>query len=709
MGEAGTNALIAEKSPYLLQHAHNPVDWLPWGEEAFRKARDEDKPIFLSVGYSTCHWCHVMEKESFESEEIAALMNRHFVNVKVDREERPDVDLTYMTFVQATTGQGGWPMSVWLTPDLKPMMGGTYFPPEDRQGRVGFPRVLERIAELWETEKEELLRQGDKITGMLREATGSRSAGETPGEAVFNAARTQLSSSFETEHGGFSRAPKFPRPVALNLLFRLSTAADSEAARCKEMALTTLREMGKGGMHDHLGGGFHRYSVDRYWHVPHFEKMLYDQAQLAVSYLEGFQIAGEEDFRGIAEGIFEYVRRDLTAPEGGFYSAEDADSLAHADAGEKIEGAFFTWTWKQLEEALGVGTSECKVFASAYGATPQGNVRPESDPIGELRGANVLFRDKRDGEVSAELGLGEREVAETLARVRERLREVQAERPRPHLDDKIITAWNGLMISALAKGYQVLGEESYLKEALRAAEFIHGNLRDASSGELLRSYREGPGKVPGFASDYAFLVQGLLDLYEATFELRWMRWALELQEVMESRFLDGEGGGYFSVSESSENSILSIVEDHDGAEPAPGSVAALNLLRLAAMTGSPRWGDRGGAVLRSASRVLDSAPVAMPQMAVALDFSLSGAAQIVIAAGDNWNAVRGDFVRAIYGKFRPRKTVIVLDGEEDRAFFAREAPAVSEMGPIEGKSGVYVCRDFTCQRPVTEVGELVIG
>ncbi len=497
-----TNRLAREKSPYLLQHARNPVEWYPWGEEAFAKARAEDKPVFLSVGYSTCHWCHVMAHESFENPAIAAAMNERFVNVKVDREERPDVDRLYMTFVQATTGSGGWPMSVWLQPDGKPFLGGTYFPPEDRYGRRGFPAILRAISDAWKTDRAKIAAQSDRVLDALRDmAAGSASEGDAGTSELPVAARAlengfrQFANSFDPEWGGFGDAPKFPRPVVLNLLARVqaargkSTPEEKSAERAREMLFVTLDKMAAGGMHDHLGGGFHRYSVDRYWHVPHFEKMLYDQAQLAVAYLETYQISGKEEYAAVARDVLAYVMRDLTSPEGGFYCAEDADSLLAHGKPEHAEGAFYVWTKEEIERALSV--EEARLFCHHYGVEKDGNAPPGSDPQEEFIGKNILIQRHTLEETARHFEQPRHRVEFHLTQAREKLFHLRKTRPRPHLDDKILTAWNGLTISAFARAYRVLDETKYLNAARAAAEFVKAKLCRESDGILLRSFREG--------------------------------------------------------------------------------------------------------------------------------------------------------------------------------------------------------------------------
>ena len=683
-----TNRLAHEKSPYLLQHADNPVDWMPWGEEAFAKARAENKPIFLSVGYSTCHWCHVMAHESFEDEATAEIMNREFVNVKVDREERPDVDRVYMTFVQATTGHGGWPMSVWLTPDLKPFVGGTYFPPEDRYGHPGFKRVLQRIATAWKQDSAKISEQGTRIIEALSEAT-TASTGESArvDPAVIDAAYREIARTYDAHEGGFGGAPKFPRPVTLNFFFRVY-ARDPQSSMGKtalEMNLFTLRKMAAGGMHDHLGGGFARYSVDAFWHVPHFEKMLYDQAQLAVSYLEAFQITHDPLCESVARDVLDYVRRDMTAPEGGFYSAEDADSIIEHGKPEHAEGAFYVWTEDEIEAALG---EDAKLFKEVYGVKPNGNAPPGADPHGELRGKNVLIKRREPANPDE---------AETLARCRQRLFESREKRPRPHLDDKIITAWNGLMISAFARAAQVLDDAEYLAAAENAAKCVRTHLYDASTKKLVRNYRQGPSAVEGFADDYAFVVQGLLDLYEASFEMEWLKFALDLQETQDRLFFDEENGGYFSGTGNDPSILLRMKEDNDGAEPAASSVAALNLLRLAQIRADDAFRERAEKTIGAFSATLTRVPSAMPQMLVAADYASSKRQQIVIAGERNSTATRA-LLKEVHRHFLPYKVLLnAADGAGD---------AVANMKALAGKPTAYVCENFACQAPVNEPSEL---
>ena len=705
-----TNRLAREKSPYLLQHAHNPVDWLPWGEEAFAKARRENKPIFLSIGYSTCHWCHVMAHESFESADVAAIMNREFVNIKVDREERPDVDRVYMTFVQATTGGGGWPMSVWLTPELKPFVGGTYFPPEDRYGQPGFSKVLERIAAAWKQDHEKIAEQGTKIIAALAQAESGGGEATQLGAATLDAAYQQIARSYDAHEGGFGVTPKFPRPVTLNFLARVHGRAPESASgkHALEMNLFTLRKMAAGGMHDHLGGGFHRYSVDAFWHVPHFEKMLYDQAQLAVAYLEAFQITREPLFEEVARNILDYVRRDMTAKEGGFFSAEDADSVFEHGKPARGEGAFYTWSKKELAAALG---SSAEIFNFHYGVQPDGNVPPAADPHAEFTGKNILIELQPAAETAKHFKKEEAEVRELLAKSRATLLALRAKRPRPHLDDKIITAWNGLMISAYARGAQVLDDPDYLEAATRAATFVRTQLYDESRKILVRNYREGRSEVEGFADDYAFVIQGLLDLYETSFDVRWLQFAIELQETQDRLFFDQERGGYFSGTGKDASILLRMKEDNDSAEPAASSVAALNLLRLAQFRDDKRWRERAGKTINAFSSQISHFPSAMPQMLVALDFSLSRPRQIVIAGKRDSKETR-TLLAEVHRHFLPNKILLLADSADGQQFLEESLEALRGMKPVEGKPAAYVCENFTCKTPVTNpkaLGELLSG
>ena len=702
-----TNRLAHEKSPYLLQHAHNPVDWYPWGEEAFAKARQENKPIFLSVGYSTCHWCHVMAHESFENEGVAAIMNREFVNIKVDREERPDVDRVYMTFVQATTGSGGWPMSVWLTPDLKPFVGGTYFPPEERYGQPAFTKVLERIATAWKEDHDKIVEQGSKIVEALRESqSAAPSEGKIDG-SVADAAYRQIDRSYDPKEGGFGSAPKFPRPVTLNFLTRFY-ARDPRSDSGKhalDMALFTLRKMAAGGMHDHIGGGFHRYSVDRYWHVPHFEKMLYDQAQLAVAYLDAFQITKDKQYESVARDILDYVARDMTSKEGGFFSAEDADSpvVGIDDPSHKTaEGAFYVWTKKEIDDALG---DSAEFFDFHYGVQAHGNAPEGSDPHDEFRAKNILIERHTIADTARHFKKSEGEIARVLTQSREKLFAIRAQRPRPHLDDKIISAWNGLMISAYARAAQVIDEPRYLEIATRSANFVRTKLYDPSHKILYRSYREGRSNIEGFADDYAMVIQGLLDLYEASFDVECLKFANQLQEIQDRLFFDEKNGGYFSNSGRDESVFVRMKDDNDGAEPAASSIAALNLLRLSQIYDDPKLAECAKKTIDAFATILLQFPSGMPQMLVAVENSLGKPRQIVIAGKKDLSETKA-LLKEVHRHFLPNTIVILADANEGQKYLGERNEAVRAMSLVEGKPAVYVCENFTCKAPVTDLKQL---
>ncbi len=705
-----TNRLSQEKSPYLLQHQHNPVDWMPWGAEAFARAKKEGKPIFLSIGYSTCHWCHVMAHESFEDEATAKYMNEHFICIKVDREERPDVDKVYMTFVQATTGSGGWPMSVWLTPDLKPFLGGTYFPPTDRGGRPSFRHILERVSDGWKSDRDGIVKHGDEVARQLNEnAASTESAAEKPSRASLYGGLNQLVKRFDGEHGGFGSSPKFPQPSIVNFLLRMSVRHglgatpeseqhDRELAR--RMALFTLGKMAGGGIHDHVGGGFHRYSVDTFWHIPHFEKMLYDQAQLARAYADAFQLTRDARWEKIARDVLDYVLRDMTDKDGGFYSAEDADSILEHGKPEHGEGAFYVWTKAEIESLLG---GDAALFDRFYGVEADGNAPAGSDPMGEFHGKNTLIQRLSISEAAKLFKKTEAEIETSLAGSRGKLFAVRAKRPKPHLDDKIIVAWNGLMISALARAAQVLDEPRYLAAAQRSAGFIKANLwRD---GALIRSFRHGPSSIAAFADDYAALIAGLLDLYEADFDTAWLQWAIELQAKMDGLFLDKEHGGYFQTAPGASDILFRTKEDYDGAEPAPSSLAAANLLRLAQLTDSKELRERAEKTIASAAEQLARLPSAMTQMLCAVDASLAKPRQIVIAGKRDADDTKA-LLREVRAHFSPNQIVLLADGGANQQWLGARLEFLRTVAPVDGKAAAYVCENFTCQAPVTEPAKL---
>ena len=698
------NRLSRERSPYLLQHAGNPVDWYPWGEEAFARARDGDLPIFLSIGYSTCHWCHVMEHESFEDAGIAELLNRNFVAIKVDREERPDVDRVYMSFVQATTGAGGWPMSVFLTPALKPFFGGTYFPPVSRWGRPGFANLLGELSRVWRDERPRVEGAAAELLQRLRGVTGTdgtaRAESEVAPAAALDVAVGQFEAAFDARRGGFGDAPKFPRPSELLFLLRehaRRTAAGGDGGVPLRMAVETLRAMALGGMRDHVGGGFHRYSVDGDWRVPHFEKMLYDQAQLVLACLEAAQATGESFYAAVAEDTLDYVRRDMTDASGGFYSAEDADSvppeLAAAPAPRKSEGAFYIWSDEEIGRLLG---ADAEVARLRFGIRPEGNA--PQDPQGEFTGRNLLYTAASIEAVAAGTGRTSEAVVDALGRIRGLLFAHRNTRPRPHLDDKILTAWNGLMIAAFARAARVLVDRpsapEFLATATGAARFIKSTLW--VDGRLLRRYRDGDAAIDAYAEDYAYLIWGLLELFQAGGGAEWLEWAVELQAVQDGKFWDPVEAGWFSTTGEDPTVLLRLKEDYDGAEPAASSVAALNTLSLAYLTGDAgarehakrtlgRYGPRVGAAGRS-----------VPMLLCALSGWHAGYSQIVLSGAED---AAQPLRREIAGRYLPFALVVPVVPGPAQARLAALLPFTAAMAR-PGGAAAYVCRDFTCRQPV---------
>jgi uncharacterized protein YyaL (SSP411 family) len=698
-----SNRLAAEKSPYLLQHATNPVEWFPWGEAAFEKARNENKPIFLSIGYSTCHWCHVMAHESFEDAAIAEILNQHFVCIKVDREERPDVDRIYMTYVQATTGSGGWPLNVWLTPDREPFFGGTYFPPKDRFGRPAFPSLLERIARAWKEDRASILDNARQILAALRAEATVAAADQLPDAAPLETAYQKLLAQFDPEDGGFGKAPKFPRPANLHFLLRYAHRAGAKSEEgpvAAGMVFQTLRKMANGGMNDQLGGGFHRYSVDRFWHVPHYEKMLYDQAQISLCLIEAAQLSGDAFFEKQARRTLDYVQREMTDGGGGFHSAEDADSLFEHGKPEHGEGAYYLWTKSEIERVLG---ADAPLFCAVYGVEAEGNSPEGSDPHGELKGKNTLLRKLSDTQAGEKFGLPESEISRKLEDARQRLLEIRVKRPKPHRDDKILTAWNGLMISAFARGGAFMGESRYVEAARKAASFLEKNLW--KKGVLLRSYREGASQTPGFAEDYAFLIQGLLDLYAADFDVHWLRWAVELQTTQDRLFWDAEAGGYFSSAADDAQALVRMKETHDGAEPAASSVAARNLQRLGDLTGNAQLREKAERTVRCFGQALKQSPGALPQMLCSLEALLSPAQQIVIS-GELSSADTQTLLRVVRERFLPHTAVLHAFPKAEKAGLGERFAGLAEMLPRQGKATAYVCENFVCEFPETSPEKL---
>ncbi len=673
------NRLASETSPYLLQHACNPVDWYPWGEEALHRARREDKPIFLSIGYSACHWCHVMERESFENEEIARLLNEHFISIKVDREERPDIDEIYMTAVQIMTGQGGWPLTVFLTPDMQPFYGGTYFPPEDRWGRPGLLTVLRAVVELYSKEREKIVEQARRLTQNLQSVQPAKPHTGLLTLDLLRRAYWHSLQSFDREHGGFGGAPKFPHSMELSLLLRYwYRTQDPDALQIVEFS---LEKMARGGLYDQLGGGFHRYSVDAQWRVPHFEKMLYDNALLVWTYLEAYQATKQSLYRRIVTETLAYVLREMTSPEGGFYASQDADTL-------KGEGAFFVWTAEQIKAALGEedGAKACEYF----GVTESGNVEG---------GASVLHVPYTLEEFSIKARMVLPECERWLACVKRQLFAARERREKPARDEKVLTAWNGLMVSAFARAYQVLGHEEYLRAAHDATRFCLTHLK--RDGKLWRSYKDGQAQFKAYLEDYALLVTALLDLYEADFDLFWVREAKALSAAMVEQFWDDDAGGFFFTGDDHEQLPVRSKPFYDGATPSGNSAAVFTLLRLAELTGDQTLRAKAEQTLRLLRDRMERAPQGLAYMLSALDFYLGPATQIAIV-GERRELRTQRFLEIIRGHFLPNKIVALSESAEPEMLI----PLLRGKGLVNGAPAVYLCGPYSCCTPITETETL---
>ncbi len=680
------NRLQYEKSPYLLQHASNPVDWYPWGDAAFETARRESRPIFLSIGYSTCHWCHVMERESFEDPAVARLLNEAFVCIKVDREERPDIDKLYMTVCQMLTGSGGWPLTIIMTPDKKPFFAATYIPKESRFGRTGMTSLLPAVAEAWRHKNRELLASADQIVSAVHTSAGEAAPGELT-EAVLAAAYEQLSQRYDRRYGGFGGAPKFPTPH--NLLFLLRYWKRSGNAFALDMVMQTLSAMHRGGMYDHIGFGFHRYSTDERWLVPHFEKMLYDQALLTMAYTEAFQATGRKEFEETAREIITYVLRELTAPEGGFYSAEDADS-------EGEEGRYYLWTAAEIEQLL--APDEAALVLKLYNAEPGGNFRDEA--TGRQSPANILHRGTPP-ESADPLNLPQEDLRARLEAARRRLLEARNGRVHPHKDDKILTDWNGLMVAALARAAQAFDEPAYAEAARRAADFILSTLR-LPNGRLLHRYRDGEAAMAANLDDYAFLIWGLIELYETTFDVRDLAAALSLNKEVLAHFWDENGGGgLFFSPEDGEALLLRQKELYDGAVPSGNSVAMHNLLRIARMTADAGCEHKAAQIGRAFAAQVLQYPSAATHLLLALDFAVGPSHEVVIAGNPRQHETR-ELLRALRSRFLPNKVVMLRDADEDGSTLHRLAPFTEHMTPVNGTPAAYICSNFTCAAPCTD-------
>jgi len=668
-----TNRLTHETSPYLLQHASNPVDWYPWGPEALQRAKDENKPIFLSIGYSACHWCHVMERESFESEAIAKLMNAHFINIKVDREERPDLDDIYMKAVQAMTGQGGWPMSVFLTPDLEPFFGGTYFPPDNRYGRPGFTAVLASINESWNVSSERLIKQGARLREMIEKEASSATATDLQPDLLDRAFKDQ-SANFDATWGGFGGAPKFPHSLDIRLCLRhWKRTGDPQALH---IATRSLDRMSEGGVYDQLGGGFHRYSTDEMWLIPHFEKMLYDNALLVPAYLEAFLATGNNRYARIADECCEWMLREMITLEGGIASAQDADS-------EGQEGVFFSWTPEQLERVLG---EELGTWAAEwFGVTPEGNFE---------NGLSALWRHNVAADVASRLSIDRDELIEAMVGARQELFDAREKRVRPDTDDKVLASWNGLAISALAQAYQVLEEERFLDAARTAADLILTKMRQ-DDGRLFATSRNGAAHLNAYLGDYSFLIAGLIDLYESDFDERWLREALELASLLEEHFLDRKQGGFFTTGDQHEKLIARLKEPQDGALPSAGAVQALNLLRLSELTADSRLLSLAESTMRSVGLLANRYPSAFSQLLLAVDFEQSGARGVVIA-GELTDPATQSLLATVRKTFLPSRVVALAHARADSELL----PLVADRTAAGNAPRAFVCRHQTCDLPV---------
>ena len=677
-----TNRLILESSPYLLQHAHNPVNWYAWGDEAFEAARRMGRPVLLSIGYSTCHWCHVMEEESFEDEEIAGYMNANYIAIKVDREERPDIDAIYMSAVQMLTGRGGWPMTTWLTPDREPFFGGTYFPARDgdRGARTGFLTLLRQLKQTYDEQPDQVARRALETTKKIQLRMQPASHGALPRLDVVTAAVKGYQRNFDSTHGGLARAPKFPSSLPVRLLLRQYRRTGDQAVL--DMATLTLEKMAAGGMYDHVGGGFHRYSTDARWLVPHFEKMLYDNALLTVAYLEGHQLTGRDDFARVAEHVLRYVGREMTSPDGGFYSATDADSLN--PEGEMEEGWFFTWTPAEIEAVL--GPENARLFRAYYGVTARGNFEDR----------NILHVTRPVDEVARQLQLPGERLRSSLAAAREKLYQARLKRPAPLRDDKILTAWNGLMISAFAQAGFVLDEPEFIAQARRAASFVLNRLRE--DGRLLRSFKDGQARHNAYLDDYAFLIAGLLDLYEATSEFSWLTEAITLQTTLDEHYQDNAGGGYFMTSNDHEALLARQKPSRDGAEPSGNSVALMNLVRLHEFTLDDRYRVQVEKLFRAFAQTISGSS----EMLLALDFYLDTPKEVVIVtAADRREAE--PFLAVLRRSYLPNKVLAVVAEGSDLATQSTVIPLVRNKIASKGKTTAYVCERGVCKLPTTDV------
>lgn len=685
------NKLVHEKSPYLLQHAENPVDWYPWGEQAFEKARSEDKPLFLSIGYSTCHWCHVMAHESFEDPEVARRMNEAFVSIKVDREERPDVDSIYMTVCQMMTGKGGWPLTIIMTPDKEPFFAATYIPKENRFGRVGLLELIPHIAHIWKESREDLLRVTKEVIKRLTRKADPE-INTRLDLSVLHAAYQTLSQTYDQQYGGFGNAPKFPNPTYLFFLLRYWNRTKNQ--HTLDMVKKTLSSMRRGGIYDHIGFGFHRYSTSRNWLVPHFEKMLYDQALLALAYTEAFQAIGEEEYTDTVQEIFRYVLRDMKSPEGGFYSAEDADS-------EGEEGRFYLWEYDEVREVVGRELADMSVHL--FDIQRQGNYREEA--TGARNGKNILHMVKGVDEFARLRGLSVDESKSRIETVRRLLFDYREKRVHPYRDDKILTDWNGLMIAALARGYQVFGVEEYLTAAESACAFLLGRMAPTEA-RLLHRYRDGEALIPGALEDYTFLGFGLLELYAASLDPHYLQTALKLNQTLFDHFWDEENGGFYKTADDSETIIVRTREVYDGALPSGNGMALINLLKIAAITGEATFLQKAERLLASFSKDLRTAPHGSCSLLSGLDFSKGPTYEVVIS-GELTRQDTQNMLKAVRTRFFPSAVLLFRPVNEDSPLISDIAPYTLGMKDIDGRASCYVCVNGSCKMPTTDIEKIL--
>lgn len=681
-----SNHLVNEKSPYLIQHVHNPVDWYPWSDKAFEKAKNENKPIFLSIGYSTCHWCHVMAHESFEDPEIGQLMNDTVVSIKVDREERPDLDNIYMTVCQLMTGSGGWPLTIIMTPDKKPFFAGTYFAKESGFGRPGLKDIILKVKELWNTKPEEVSASADTLIDALQKIS-ENSLGDEMNVDILDTCYEILLGNFDDIYGGFGKAPKFP--AAHNLLFLLRYWKRSGDISSRNMVVETLNSMRNGGIYDHLGFGFHRYSVDEEWLVPHFEKMLYDQAMISAAYIEAFQATGEEKFKNTALEIFEYVLRDMKSPEGGFHSAEDADS-------EGVEGKFYVWTKKEIIDVL--GEEESNFAFKVFCITERGNFFEES--TGDVTGTNILHF-KNSIENMVEIFNVSREYLENrIEKIRKKLFEHRERRIRPHKDDKILTDWNGLMIASLAKGAQVFNDEKYLKAASKAADFIINKMYE--NKRLKHRFRDGESAIEGNLDDYAFMIYGLLELFEASFNVKYLKSALSLNETLFDHFWDFENGGFYFTPDDAEKVLVRKKEIYDSAIPSGNSMMMLNLLKLSQLTENDEFKDKALQLEKAFSKTIQKIPTSFTGFLCGLDFRIGPSYEIVIAGNKNDNETKA-LIDAVRQNFIPNKTLVLRSEDDETSKLINIIPSLKSKKMENGSVTAYVCSEDSCKTPTSDL------